>query len=285
MSVVALALLATIAFSCQKEKTDVNPADEPTEADATAMVEESMEAESSFDDVTDVSLAAAIEEGIVSAPDGRFFPFLHLRARLGPCVDITVTPNDTTYPKTITIDFGAGCLCADGKFRKGAIIITLSAPIRRTGSSMTITFRDFYLNRAHIEGTKLVTNLSTNGNIKFSVKVTGGTVTFPNGRGFAYESVKMITQIDGSVTAALPDDVFQIEGRSKTIFNGGLTITLDTETPLVKKVACRWINEGKLKIRINNRVFMLDYAAPDNGDCDNKAMLFFNGNSRLILIS
>jgi hypothetical protein len=80
--------------------------------------------------------------------------------------------------------------------------------------------------------------------------------------------------------------VYSIEGRSQTEFNGGLTITLNTETPLIKKVACHWISKGELKIKINSRVLFLNYGAPNNGDCDNKALLTWNdgNNQRLITL-
>ena len=201
ITIAAIAVLfSTFIFtSCQKETSLSNSSNttEVTEAEATNLSDESAQAEASFDDVEDVSMIAAEEEGDASMygrPDasGRLdLPFLELRLRLGPCATITVTPNDSTYPKTITIDFGPiGCLCADGKYRRGAIVIHLTAPIRRPGAVMTITFVDFYLNRAHIEGTKIVSNLSENGNIKFTVQVVGGKVTFPNGRGYQYQSLK-----------------------------------------------------------------------------------------------
>src|SRR6266516_2734206 len=126
--------------------------------------------------------------------------------------------NSLNTSQTVTIDFGDGCLCADGKFRKGAIIIHLTGPIRRSGSVLTITFRDFYLNRAHIEGTKTISNLSANGAVKFTVQVVGGKVTLPNGRGYKYNSLKSVAQIDGSTTPNTIDDVYKIEGRSKTEF-------------------------------------------------------------------
>ena len=48
-------------------------------------------------------------------------------------------------------------------------------------------------------------------------------------------------------------------------------------------------NSGSLEeqiIAINDRVLFLNYAAPDNGDCDNKAMLTWNNgnNQRLITL-
>ncbi len=285
-------LFSTILFSCQKENSFNSPAATETEEEAKVYSDESAQAEASFDDVEDVSMIAAEEEGDASMygrsgeETGRRIPtFEELRLRLGPCATITVTPNDSTYPKTITIDFGPiGCLCADGKYRRGAIVIHLTAPIRRSGAVMTITLRDFYLNRAHIEGTKVVSNLSENGNIKFTVQVVGGKVTFPNGRGYQYQSLKYVQQIEGGNTRTIRDDVYSIQGRSKTEFNNGLTITLNTETPLIKKVVCPWISNGVLKIKINARVFFLDYGAPHNGDCDNKALLTWNnGNNQLLI--
>ena len=278
-------MIATALFSCQKEKSSSNSTT-VTEEEAANYSDESAQAEASFDDVEDISMQAAEEEGITSA-GGRIFPFLKLRLRLGPCAVITVTPDDSTYPKTVTIDFpGDGCWCADGKHRKGAIILHFTGPIRQPGSVLTITFRDFYLNRAHIEGTKVVSNLSTPNGVKFTVQVVGGKVTFPNGRGYKYDGLKYVAQTDGAATNDILDDVYKIEGRSKTEFNNGVTINLNTESPLIKKVACRWINDGTLKIKINDRVLFLDYGAPNNGDCDNKAMLTWNNgnNHRLITL-
>ena len=279
-------ILATALYSCQKENSSSSNETTVSEEDAVSYSDESAQAEGSFDDIEDISMQAADEEGVTSA-GGRVFPFVHLRLRLGPCAVITVTPNDSTYPKTVTIDFpGDGCWCADGKHRKGTITLFFTGPIRHPGSVLTITLTNFYLNRAHIEGTKTISNLSTPNGIKFTVQVTGGKVTFPSGRGYTYESLKYKAQIDGASTNDVADDVYKIEGRSKTQFNNGVTINLNTETPLIKKVACDWISDGTLKIKINSRVLFLDFGAPNNGDCDNKALLTWNdgNNHRLITL-
>ena len=282
-------LFSVILYSCQKENS-LNTSQTVTEEQATTYSDESAQTEASFDDVEDVSMTAAEEEGVASTPNGRigeFHPlFEELRLRIGNCATITITPNDSTYPKTVVIDFGDGCWGADGKFRRGAIILNFTGPLRRSGSVVTITLRDFYLNRAHIEGTKTISNLSENGDVKFTVQVVGGKVTFPTGRGYKYEGMKYVKQIEGGSTRIVRDDVYSIQGRSKTEFNSGLTIVLNTETPLIKKVVCPWISDGTLKIKINDRVLFLDYGAPNNGDCDNKALLTWNNgsNSRLITL-
>ncbi len=236
ITIAAFAIMFSLfLFSCQKESSLNTPAADPvTEEEAVNLSDESTQAEASFDDVEDVSVTAAEEEGDAAVfgrgentTEGLYLPtFEELRLRIGHCATVTVVPNNNTYPKTVTIDFGDGCLCADGKFRKGAIIIHLTGPIRRSGSVMTITLRNFFLNRAHIEGTKTFSNLSENSNIKFTVQVVGGKVTFPNGRGYSYQSLKYVRQIEGGSTRPIRDDVYSIEGRSKTEFNGGLTVTL-----------------------------------------------------------
>jgi hypothetical protein len=283
IATIALSLTLFI-FSCKKEAANKEAM---TESEATEYSAESMEAEASYDDVQDISMTAADEEGIISAGKGQGakpYPFLKLRLRIGAKAVITVTPDDNTYPKTVTLDFGDGDNCPDGKFRKGKIVMHFTGPIRHPGSVVTITLVDFQIGRAKIEGTKVITNLSENGNIKFSVQVTDGKVTFPNGRGYTYEKLKYVKQIEGGDTDEISDDVYSIEGRSQTKFNNGVIITLNTETALIKKVSCPWISNGTLKVKINTYAFLLDYGYPDNGDCDNKALLKYNSNERIIIL-
>jgi len=289
ISIAALTfIVASMLFSCQKDVSSSNNNTPVTEEQATTYSEESSMAEVSFDDAEDVATTAADEEcnASVYGINGRFLPlFIELRASIGDCAEITVTPNDSTYPKTITIDFGSGCLGRDGKFRSGAIIVHLTAPLRRPGSVVTITFRNYYVNRVHLEGSKII-SLSDPPLHKWRVEVVGGKVTFPTGRGYSYQSIKTKTQVEGMDTRIVRDDVYEITGRSQTEFNSGLTITLNTETPLVKKVACPWISDGKLKIKINDRVLYLDYGFPTGGQCDNKALLTWNNesNQRVIIL-
>jgi len=290
ISIAALTfIVASMLFSCQKDVSSANNTS-VTEEQATTYSEESSIAEASFDDAEDVATTAADEEGNASeyGINGRLFHplFTELRAAIGDCAEITITPNDSTYPKTITIDFGNGCLGRDGKFRSGAIVVHLTAPLRRPGSVVTITFRNYYVNRVHLEGKKVISNLSDPPMHKWSVQVVDGKVTFPTGRGYSYQSIKVKTQVGGMDTRIVRDDVYEITGRSQTEFNSGLTITLNTESPLVKKIACPWISDGKLKIKINDRVLYLDYGFPNNGDCDSKALLYWNNatNQKVIIL-
>jgi hypothetical protein len=281
-------LFVAFLFSCQKENSSNTSNNGITEQDAATYSDESAQADESFDDIAGVSMTAADADNTAST--GRlnrdYHPdFAELREAIGPCATITVTPNDGTYPKTITIDFGDSCVGADGKLRSGKIIINLTAPLRKPGSVLTVSLENFYINHIHIEGTKTISNLSENGATKFSVQVTGGKVTFPGGRGYSYESSKTKVQVEGMDTKTCRDDVFQITGSATIEHNNGVKVKFEIVDPLIKKVACPWLSDGTLKISINDRVLKIDYGFPHNGDCDNKALLTWNdGNSQRVIL-
>jgi hypothetical protein len=282
-SVIAmLCLIGMLVSSCKKDNKE-QPAVSDEEAQTISQEEAAAEAE--YNDITEIGLAtgADLEGGAVD--NGRMFTagssariridlFVNLQLKLGSCVNITASPNDATFPKTITINYGDGCLCRDGKFRKGIISLTFSAPIIKAGASVTIALKDFYVNRAHVEGVKTLTNLSANGAVQYSVQIAGGKVTWPNGRGFTYEGTKNVAQIEGAGTVSFLDDVYSMEGSAQIKYANGVTVTKSTDAPLIKPVACFWIAKGVLKLTINNRVLYLDYGA---GACDNKGLLTWAG--------
>src|SRR5437762_3959742 len=225
---IAAFLFLTVAFlfSCQKENS-VKNSNTISESDAATYSDESAQADGSFDDIDDVGMTAADADNTASVGrmDREYHPdFSELRAAIGLCATITVTPNDTTYPKTITIDFGDSCVGLDGKLRSGKIIINLTAPLRKPGSVLTITLDNFYINHIHVEGTKTMTNETENGAIKFTVSITGGKVTFPSGRGYSYEGSKTKAQVAGMDTKICRDDIFQITGWAKIEFNNGVVV-------------------------------------------------------------
>lgn len=288
---------AVVLFSCKKEGNNTVVSDE----EAIAMTEENAEANSDFDDVSEMGLSISSDmEGVIggtysdgtpgiNGPTGgpldfNLNVFEDLALKAGPCTKISVSPADSTFPKTVTVDYGAGCICRDGKFRSGKVVMHFTAPIRRPGAVLTITFADFHLNRKKIEGTKIVKNKSEGGVHAYSAEILNGKVSWPNGRGFSYEASKMVTQISGMDTRKVRDDVYKIGGRTKTIYNNGITVIKNTETPLVKAVACPWISDGILKVKINNREFFVNYGAPNSGACDNKALLKWTNGERLITL-
>ncbi len=286
-------LFAGITFSsCKKEGSLQNPS--LNDEEVLSATQENTSADAEFDDVAEIGLSAGADlestggdNGIATlsvngdGPGTRPNLFEDLQFKVGPCTKIEVSPNDSTFPKTITINYGEGCICRDGKFRKGIVVLHFTAPIRRPGAELTITLHDYFVNRVHIEGIKTIKNLSEEGVRKYATHVENGKVSWPNGRGFTYEGAKIVTQVRGMETRTIRDDVYSIEGRNKTVYANGTTVNKNTETPLIKPVACAWIVKGLLKIKINDRVLFIDFG---NGDCDNKATLkWANGEKEITL--
>ena len=274
-----------IFTSCKKESSQSAPV---TEAESQSITEETTSADAEYDEVSEIGFTAAADlEASTSVQNEepgtgagiRTEIFIELASKLGPCTVVTVSGED--FPKTVTINYGDGCWCRDGKFRKGSVVLHFTAPLRTAGSVLTITLKDYYVNRAHIEGIKTITNLSAAGVHKFSVKIENGKITWPNGRGFTYEGNRVITQIGGMDTRIIRDDVYEIEGRSKTVYANGVTVVKNTETPLVKKISCKWIVQGIVKIKINERTLYINFG---NGDCDNKASVSWTGGEKEITL-
>jgi hypothetical protein len=289
-AVASLFFLTLIFTSCKKENS--NESVVVTEVESQSMTEESAAADAEYDEVTEIGFTAAADleatTSVESEDSGtatqtgfriRTEFFTELAGKLGPCTEVTVSGEN--FPRTVTINYGDGCWCRDGKFRKGAIVLVFSGPLRTAGSVLTITLSNYYVNRAHIEGIKTITNLSSSGVHKFSVNIEKGKISWPNGRGFSYEGNRVVTQVAGIDTRIIRDDVYEIQGRSKTVYANGVIVVKNTESPLIKKISCKWLVQGIVKIKINERTLNIDFG---NGDCDNKASISWPGGEKEITL-
>ena len=290
LTVGSLILVTLVFTSCKKENSQQSA--EITEAESQIITEETAAADAEYDEVSEIGFTAAAdleastsiqtdEPGTLTGTGERIRTeiFTELAAKLGPCTVVTVSGD--SFPKTVTVNYADGCWCRDGKFRKGVLVLHFSSPLRTAGSVLTITLKNYYVNRAHIEGTKIMTNLSALGVHKFSVTIENGKFTWPSGRGFSYEGSRVITQVAGADTRIIHDDVYEIEGRSKTTYANGVIVVKNTETLLVKKIACRWLVQGIVKIKINERIVYINFG---NGDCDNKASISWPGGEKEITL-
>lgn len=208
-----------------------------------------------------------------------------------PCLVITrerLNP-PALFPVKITYNFGAGCIGRDGHFRKGKIVTIYTGRLIVPGSIATTTFLGYQIDSFAIGGTHLIKNLSTPNEFKYEVAVNNGIVTNVNsGKYRKREALHFIKQVEGLGTPFFPrDDVFQITGgaRGETnrpgfVVNWGRTIM--AAEPVIKRFTCHWAVEGKVKIeRSFAPTAILDYG---NGNCDNKATITVNGNTRQITL-
>lgn len=273
--ILSIIVAGAILFqSCEKEASDLTD-------DEIAIAEDDALAENLFDDIFDVALAA---EQLI---DGQIYNgSLKSSVVSDSCPNVTVNhPDSTRWPKIITIDYGDGCTGFYEQTRSGKIIIQVTGRYRAEGTSRTITLENYYINGIHIEGTKTVTNdgENENGNICYSVELTGGRITTPDSIVITRESVRTREWVGGSDTWwNIWDDVYFITGQTTGTNFRGVAYSRTIITPLEWAATCRFIKSGSIDIVVGeNDPITLDFG---NGECDNEATVSRNGETKTILL-
>lgn len=254
--------LGILASSCKKDETD------PT--NDTSYASDDVFAESIFDDVSNIG-DEAYEMGSSNLKSGDGDKIF-----LSPCA--TVTLDTTVSPRVLTIDFGEeNCLCNDGRYRRGKILISFTGRYKKPGSVITTGFDNYFVNDNQVDGTKVVTNMGKNDDNQpyFSVVVTGVIYLKNDGGTISWNATKTRTWIEGYFTKFIRDDVYLIEGEAEGVRPSGLTWEREIINPLRKELNCKWIVSGTIELRPQDKpVRLLDYG---DGSCDNVATVIIDG--------
>jgi hypothetical protein len=276
--------------SCKKEES-ISPATTETEATELAATQEvsaqEAEAEAQFDDVFNITASMNSSQvgedlGLSANVSGLYELGSTTNTNTTPCFTITVVPNiPNVFPKTVTIDFGNGCLGRDGKFRKGKIVSIYTNPMSVPGAKVSTTFIHFQVDSFKIEGTHITENTSRSNMQGWKVVVIDGKVTNVNtNRWVRWNSTKDVLQVAGNGTPRFPmDDIYRITGSARSVNSGGHTWAALVTDPLIKKFTCRWIVQGTVKLVRDGREAILDYG---DGRCDNLAVIIINGVRHII---
>lgn len=263
-----------ILNACQKQDAGPDPEIETT----FKMSEDQAVSESLNDDANVVFFESAVNANLYRTAQ----PVQTTNSR--SCATVTITPQNS-FPKTIVIDFGAGCTSADGITRKGKINIVLSDYVHNSGSTAVITFDNYYTFGYKVEGTITWTNTSTPNEISWSRQVSNGKIIAPlNGYYYwLHEGIKYVTQTAGANTPLnLLDDVYSVTGNHTVTNPAGKNRTATILEALEKKTTCHNVTKGKIKIQGPNHFAVLDYG---DGTCDNIATISIDGNpSRTIIL-
>jgi hypothetical protein len=229
------------------------------------------------EDANDVFNEAAMDKGLMGNSPATATETMGLLS----CATVTVTPV-TGFPKTMTVDFGAGCTSANGVTRKGKITIVLSDSVRKYNSTAVMTFQDYYVNGFKKEGTITWTNTSLPGTKSWQRKVENGKITSPTGAYWLHSGIKNITQTAGvSTPLNLLDDVFSITGNHTVTNAAGKTRTGTILEALQKKTICENIDKGKVKIEGPNHYAIINFG---DGTCDKLATISIDGRPERIIL-
>jgi hypothetical protein len=281
ISLFAVSFLVIVTMhSCQK---DNNNSTSGTNNDTTAaeLSASTTLADNAYDDIFQTAVQTGYDNNIAykssSAGDGQIqVNTLHNTETsfgVNGCAVYNVSPNDlTTFPKTISVDFGSGCTDALGITRKGKITYIFSGKLITPGTTVSASFTNYSVAGYQLQGTYSITNNSSLANgIAFTTKVTGGSIVFPDQRAFTYEGTKTVTQTAGvATTMDKSDDVFSIIGNNSFSANGNTLVNNITKA-LSKAYTCKFIGSGTISFTYNNNTKgTLDFG---NGACDGAVVI------------
>lgn len=183
--------------------------------------------------------------------------------------------------KVFSIDYGASCTDEDELNRKGKIIAVLTGEVNTEGSTLEITFEDFYINHYKVEGTEIIKYLGNNAD---SILVENGLITLPNNTDvISWECLMKQTKVEGTETtfsfnaedgcylseSCFYDDVYQITGYIKAINQEGRLFDAKTTQNLIGKFCDKQfiISQGKVDVQPENlRLRAVNFG---DGDCNN----------------
>ena len=259
--VMATILSASMFYSCSKDDSPDNatPPDDLTAQELTAA---RIQSDLVFDDVSSEVLQVTLN-GTTGAAS----------TTSAACATVTISPQDlTTWPKTITIDYGStGCVGINGWVRKGKISYTLTKLPRETGAVVNVSFDNFFVNGYKLEGSYSITNNgSTDANLNITTRLVNGKITYPDGKWYTRTSTINWQQVAGSATASVLDDEFNVTGEAVIKSSANNELITSSKTPLLRKVTCGNFVSGQLNVAYNGIAGVLDFGG---GTCDKKATL------------
>ena len=259
--VLATILSASTFYSCSKDDSPDNatPPDDLTAQELTAA---RIQSDLVFDDVSSEVLQVTLN-GTTGAAT----------TTSSACATVTISPQDlTTWPKTITIDYGStGCTGINGWVRKGKISYTLTKLPRESGAVVNVSFDNYSVNGYKLEGSYSITNNgSTDANLNITTRLVNGKITYPDGKWYTRTSTITWQQVAGSATASVLDDEFNVTGEAVIKSSANNELITSSKTPLLRKVTCGNFVSGKLNVAYNGIAGVLDFGG---GACDKNAVL------------
>jgi len=196
------------------------------------------------------------------------------RAKFGPCATRTYTAST----RTLVIDFGTGCACADGRFRSGQIIVRFTTDVNRRIAGAVVRRRNYFVNYNQHTATRTFTDL---GGGAFTVAVDSASIIRPNNGGTHSWTANWTFTPTANNSATVHE--YSVTGASAGTNRKGVAYTTTIQKPLIRTSACsKYFTAGTVSI-VNDkgRTLLLDYG---NGACDNTATVTVNGRTKTITL-
>ena len=254
--------------SCSKDNNENPPSNEES---TVSLTNAKVYSDALYDDVSMEVLQVNTENNLSAQPS----------VNTQTCATVTISPNDATWPKTVTIDYGtAGCTGANGYTRKGKIIYTLNKKLLTTGAVLTASFDNYSVNGYKLEGTYTITNNGSSAGLNVTIVLANGKVTYPTGVVYTKVSNTTWVQAAGIGTLTVLDDEYYVTGNG-SVSTAGNTLSAASVGNLYRTVTCTNTVSGVLNLNYNNITGTLDFGA---GECDKTAVLTVAGKEYNVVL-
>ncbi len=183
--------------------------DDPEKPD-TQSVDDNSQIESEFDDILSIAEDVMNSNRNDMDKSGTGTYTLSDTTCATVSLDTAFTDGDGSLGR-IEIDFGStNCEGSDGINRRGKIFIAYTGKYRTTGTKITTTFDNYFVNDHQVEGTKTVEKTTDS---TFAVNVTDAKISWTDGTTTQWTSNRIRTWSGGRSTLfVLSDDVYTING-------------------------------------------------------------------------
>lgn len=196
---------------------------------------------------------------------------------LGPCTVVTLSSGNGV--DTLTIDYGTqGCVCLDGKTRKGKLIAT-AAHFNVLQVTRTLSTSNYSVNNFAVNGsiTRTITRVP-DSSLREADVTENLTITNPNAQ-LVYSRQATLTRIYyWGVLGNPSDNTLTSWGNVSITKKNNITVTRSViaATPLVYKNSCHEIVSGIAHIVRPNVTYNINFG---NGTCDGVATVSNGSNT------
>jgi len=190
---------------------------------------------------------------------------------------VSVSTDTINTPHVLIIRFGnTDVQCADGRKRRGSIVISYNGHYMDTTQVHTITYNNYYINGNRMTGWLKVMRVDTTvvGDSYYKVQVNDSMNMSPddpvNSRFIIWNGNLQRRQVGGQHTNDRGDDYFSVSGMATLTRPSGHVFNFNISTPLQFATGCDYAQSGVVNVTgyTGNRV--LNYG---NATCDAAAQL------------
>ncbi|MBA2611270.1 MAG: hypothetical protein H0U95_04810 [Bacteroidetes bacterium] len=269
--------LGLILSSCKKKETREEDTD-------TQSASESSLATSIDNDMNNIADEAGRNKSVSS------FKTTEVNAILSACSTLHFDTLVNTNADSITVNFGANnCLCGDGRYRRGSLLIVYTGKYRDSLTTITITPQNYYVNDNKVSGNKTVKNLghNTQGHLVYDINANLSILKADNSGTVQWTGSRQREWVSGENTLLWLDDKYSITGSaSGTNANGrSFTSIITTGKPLIRdmSIGCRkHFVSGEIRHTPQGKpTRIIDFG---NGTCDDQATVTINSKTYTITL-